>query len=136
MTDIFSKADRSRIMSLVKSKHSKIEHNFAKFLRQSKIKFRRHVAKLPGKPDFLLPNKKTVIFVDSCFWHGCQYHCKLPQTNASFWKKKIARNKERDREINKIYKKMGWTAVRVWEHRLKKQDGRTAPGQSINFLNI
>ena len=119
MTDIFSKADRSRIMSLVKSKHSKIEHSFAKLLRRSKIKFRRHVAKLPGNPDFLLPNKKTVIFVDSCFWHGCQYHCKLPQTNANFWKKKIARNKERDREVNTIYKKMGWKAVRIWEHRLK-----------------
>lgn len=123
-------------MSLVKSKHSKIEYDFAKLLRQSKIKFRRHIAKMPGKPDFLLPNKKAVIFVDSCFWHGCQYHCKLPKTNATFWKKKIARNKERDREVNKIYKKMGWMVFRIWEHRLKKRKYATSLNQVINFLGI
>ena len=121
MADIFSKTKRSNIMSRVKSKNSKIELCFAKLLRRSKIKFRRQLP-LPGKPDFVLLNKKGVIFIDSCFWHGCALHGSLPKTNRIFWEDKIVRNKERDREVSKIYKKMGWRVFRIWEHHLSREE--------------
>lgn len=44
----------------------------------------------------------------------------MPQTRKKFWKTKIERNKERDKEVNKYYKKLGWKFFRIWEHDLKK----------------
>lgn len=121
MTDIFSKEKRSIVMSMVKEKNSNIEKKLATLLKHLGIKYRSHPKLLPGKPDFRLVNKEIVIFVDSCFWHGCRYHGSFPKSNKYFWRKKITRNKERDREINLEYKQMGWHAIRVWEHNFKQR---------------
>jgi DNA mismatch endonuclease (patch repair protein) len=40
----------------------------------------------------------------------------MPKANADFWGPKLARNQERDREINKALADEGWTVVRIWEH--------------------
>ena len=122
MTDIFSKNKRSVVMSMVKDKNSNIEREFATLLRYLNIKYRSHQKLLPGKPDFRLVNQEIVIFIDSCFWHGCHHHGSLPKSNRHFWRQKITRNKERDREINREYKQMGWRVIRIWEHNLKQQD--------------
>lgn len=34
----------------------------------------------------------------------------------------MQRNKNRDKEVNVYYKKIGWEVVRVWEHSLKDKD--------------
>lgn len=107
-------------MSRVKSKGSKIEITLMRALSKSKLRFRKHVSKLPGTPDVAFMGKKTVVFMDSCFWHGCRRHCRFPKTNKKNWKEKILRNKKRDAIVNKEYKKMGWSIIRVWEHELKK----------------
>lgn len=70
----------------------------------------------------VLPKYRTVIFIDSCFWHGCEEHCRMPSTRARYWKDKIERNKRRDREVNRHYEEKGWRTVRIWEHDLKKKD--------------
>jgi DNA mismatch endonuclease (patch repair protein) len=47
-----------------------------KFLFANGFRYRLHDAKLPGKPDIVLPKYKTVIFINGCFWHGhegCKY---------------------------------------------------------------
>jgi len=120
MADFLSKKARSRNMSLVKSRNTKLEAIFAEMLKEGSIKFRRNVASLPGKPDFASARNNIVIFVDSCFWHGCRYHGTIPKTNVSFWKKKLASNKDRDRAVNRQYKKMGWVVIRIWEHSITK----------------
>ena len=122
MTDIFSKDKRSIVMSMIKEKNSNIEREFATLLRYLDIKYKSHPKLLPGKPDFRLVNQEIVIFIDSCFWHGCRHHGSFPKSNKHFWKQKITRNKERDQEINREYKKMGWRVIRIWEHNLKQQD--------------
>lgn len=122
MTDIFSKEKRSIVMSAVKGKNSKIEKEFAALLKHLNIKYRSHPKLLPGKPDFRLVNQEIVIFVDSCFWHGCHWHGSLPKSNGHFWKQKITHTKKRDGEVNRKYKQMGWRVVRIWEHNLKQQD--------------
>ena len=69
----------------------------------------------------MLRKYRTCIFVNGCFWHGhdgCKYF-KLPQTNTDFWRKKISRNKERDKEEQKKLAKMGWHCIIVWECQLK-----------------
>lgn len=107
-------------MQAIKNKDSKMELLLRKKLSEKGYRYRKNVSHLPGKPDIAFIGKKVVIFLDSCFWHGCRYHCRMPTTNVKYWKEKIARNKKRDKEINREYKKMGWTILRFWEHELKK----------------
>ena len=121
MADIFSKTKRSDIMSKVRSKDSKIEIALRKALWKEGFRYRKNSTKHFGKPDIVLPKYKTVIFVDSCFWHGCKKHGSMPATRKNFWEKKIARNKERDKEVNRHYKKESWRLIRVWEHEIVKK---------------
>jgi DNA mismatch endonuclease (patch repair protein) len=72
---------------------------------------------LPGKPDLVFPRRKTAIFVNGCFWH-CHVGCpkaSFPKTNGSFWKNKLDRNVERDRENRRDLRKMGWRVLTIWE---------------------
>lgn len=117
--DVFTKDKRSRIMSSVKNKDSKIELLFRKGLWRRGLRYRKNVNKYFGKPDIVLPKFKAVIFIDSCFWHGCKKHGSMPQTHKIFWKRKIKRNIQRDEDVNGHYKKLGWRKFRIWEHDLK-----------------
>ena len=82
----------------------------------------RRGSKLPGKPDFVFPKPCLAVFVDGCFWHGCPKHATHPMTNRAFWRKKIARNKTRDKCVNRLLRTKGWKVIRVWEHELKRKD--------------
>lgn len=119
MTDTVSKKKRSEIMGLVKSKDTKIEVDFRKTLWSLGYRYRKNVDGYFGKPDIVLKKYKTVIFIDSCFWHGCSKHCRLPSSRRKYWVGKIERNKKRDKAVNVNYKKMGWKIIRIWEHKLK-----------------
>jgi DNA mismatch endonuclease, patch repair protein len=134
MVDIFSKKKRSEIMSKVKNKDSKIEVSFRKALWKEGFRYSKNSKRYFGKPDLVMKKHKTVIFLDSCFWHGCKKHCKFPATNKKFWKEKIERNKQRDREVNKYYKKNNWNIVRIWEHEISKNFDKTVC-KTISFLD-
>lgn len=108
-------------MSKVKSKDSKIEVDFRKAIWKAGFRYSKNSAKHFGKPDMVLSKHKTAIFIDSCFWHGCKRHCRLPAARKKYWTTKIERNKERDKEVNRHYKKIGWKVIRVWEHEIKKK---------------
>jgi len=125
MTDTVSKKKRSEIMRAIKSKDSKIEVEFRKALWKAGFRYIKNPAKYFGKPDLVLKKYKTVIFIDSCFWHGCKNHCRLPATNKKYWVEKIERNKKRDKEVNQYYKKEGWQVLRVWEHEMLKNFDKT-----------
>jgi len=133
MADIFSTEKRRVIMSAIKGKGSALERHVAKILRKNGISFRSHPTRLPGKPDFVLPKSRRVVFVDSCFWHGCRYHGSIPKSNRVFWKQKIARNRDRDREINRQYRRLPWRVVRIWEHSLRAENG-TAVEKALSAL--
>lgn len=120
MVDIFSKKKRSEIMSKIRSKETKLEIKFRKALWNKGFRYRKNAKRYFGKPDVLLKKYRTVIFIDSCFWHGCPKHFKMPSTRMAFWKKKIERNRQRDKEVDRHYKKEGWTVVRLWEHQIEK----------------
>jgi DNA mismatch endonuclease, patch repair protein len=59
---------------------------------------------------------RVAVFVDGCFWHGCPAHGTQPRANADYWRAKIDRNVERDRETDDLLVEAGWSVVRVWEH--------------------
>lgn len=123
MADTISKKKRSEIMSKVKSKDSKIEIDFRKAIWKAGFRYRKNPTKYFGKPDIVLPERKTAIFIDSCFWHGCKKHCRIPTVREKYWTAKIDRNIERDKETSKYYKKQGWKIFRIWEHDLlEKRD--------------
>lgn len=88
-------------------------------LHRRGLRFRVDRAPVPGirtRADLVFPREKVAIYVDGCFWHGCPDHGTMPKANADFWGPKLARNKERDREIDGALAAEGWTVVRVWEH--------------------
>ncbi|MBL7156404.1 MAG: very short patch repair endonuclease [Candidatus Pacebacteria bacterium] len=133
MTDTVSKKKRSEIMSKVRSKNSKLEVDFRKAIWKARFRYRKNPKGYFGKPDLVLKKYKTVIFVDSCFWHGCKRHCRLPATRKKYWIQKIERNKKRDKEVNRYYKKIDWKIIRVWEHKLLKNSDK-AIKKIIKFL--
>lgn len=107
-------------MSKVRNKDSKIEILLRKALWAKGFRYRKNDTRYFGKPDIVLPKYETVIFVDSCFWHRCPKHYGAPATRKEFWNKKIKRNKERDKEVDRHYKEKGWNSIRVWEHEMDK----------------
>lgn len=121
-------------MSRIRSKDSRIEIEFRKKLWKVGLRYRKNAAKYFGKPDLVLSKYKTVIFIDSCFWHGCRTHKSTPQTRQTFWKRKINRNIQRDKEVNVYYKELNWITFRVWEHNLKNNPQRIVK-KIINSLN-
>lgn len=119
--DTVTPSTRSRIMRQVKSKETKLETHFRSLLWRHGLRYRKNNSKLYGKPDLSFKAKKLVVFIDSCFWHGCALHLRMPASNLSYWQSKIDRNVKRDQEVNKHYLAKGWFIVRVWEHDLKDE---------------
>lgn len=134
MSDSVSKKKRSQIMSAVRSKDSKIEVDLRKAIWKKGFRYRKNQTRYFGTPDLVLKKHKAVIFVDSCFWHGCKKHCRLPATRKKYWTPKIERNKERDKEVNRYYRKKEWKVLRIWEHEIKK-DFDKAVNKIVSFLS-
>jgi len=122
MTDVFSQAKRSEIMSRVHGRGNRAtELALVNLLRLNGITGWRRSQPVIGKPDFIVRASRLAIFVDGCFWHGCPKHRTWPKQNAAFWRKKIRRNMARDREVNTTLRRMGWRVLRIWQHELTKR---------------
>lgn len=121
MTDTFSKKQRSAIMRAVKSKgNQSTEGRLIEIFKSQRIKGWRRNYRLAGHPDFVFPQKRIALFADGCFWHGHNCRNVVPSDNAEYWKKKIKRNKARDKAITKELSQRGWKVVRIWECNIKK----------------
>src|ERR1041385_1271322 len=100
MTDVFTRAKRSEIMSKVRGRGNKAtEGKLIRIFRRNHITGWRRRIELFGSPDFVFKKYRLVVFVDGCFWHGCPEHATEPTTNRSFWRLKLRRNKSRDRLV-------------------------------------
>lgn len=123
MTDVHTPEQRSYNMSRIRSKNTTPEELVRKYLFSQGFRYRKNDARLPGKPDIVLPKYKTVIFVNGCFWHaheGCKYFV-WPKNNADFWKKKIESNVARDMKNCQLLENLGWKILVVWECELRKK---------------
>ncbi len=56
------------------------------------------------------------MFIDGCFWHGCESHYRPPVANADYWERKVARNRARDIGTTVLLSERGWKVLRFWEH--------------------
>ena len=116
MSDVFTKAKRSEVMSRIRSRGNRAtELRLIALMREHGITGWRHNAPLFGKPDFVFRAAKLAVFVDGCFWHGCPRHYRAPTTSGKFWKEKVERNRRRDRDVTRTLRKAGWRVLRVWE---------------------
>ena len=82
-------------------------------------RYRKHYRRLRGTPDIVFVRHRIAIFLDSDFWHGRNYHRLKPRMNA-FWCAKIERNMQRDKEVDLVLRKEGWTVMRFGETAIKK----------------
>ena len=114
---------RKKNMQAIKSKDTEIEIILRKELWSRGYRYRKNYKKLIGKPDIALTKYKIVIFCDSEFWHGKNYKESTDRigTNSEYWKQKIKRNMERDREVNEKLVAEGWTVLRFWEKEIRKE---------------
>jgi DNA mismatch endonuclease (patch repair protein) len=80
MPDTFSKNERSEIMRKVKGKNTKPELAVRSALHKRGLRYRLN-RPLPGKPDIVFVKARVVVFLDSCFWHGCPRHLRMPKSN-------------------------------------------------------
>lgn len=123
MADVFTKAKRSEVMSLIRGRGNKnTEIALAKVFRAHGITGWRRHQPLFGKPDFTFRHKRIVVFVDGCFWHGCPKHSNMPVHNREFWESKLSANKLRDHLVNKTLRMQGWNVIRLWEHDMPRRN--------------
>ena len=122
MADVHTPERRSYNMSRICGKNTKPEELVRRYLFAQGFRYRKNDARLPGKPDIVLPKYKTVIFVNGCFWHaheGCKYFV-WPKSNVDFWKRKINGNIQRDLCNIQRLSEQGWNVIVIWECQLKK----------------
>jgi DNA mismatch endonuclease (patch repair protein) len=121
MVDVFSEAKRSDVMSRIRSRgNEETELTLVRIFRSNKITGWRRNSALDGKPDFVFPKERLVLFVDGCFWHCCPIHGTQPASNQSYWHPKLERNKARDKRVSRALRKSGWRVLRVWHHDLRE----------------
>lgn len=120
-------------MQAIRAKDTKLENQIITDLWRNGLRFRRNVKDLKGKPDIAIKKYRVVVFIDSCFWHGCKSHCRMPKSNVDYWQNKIKRNKKRDRKINKFYNDENWRILRIWEHQVK-DDSEGVVDKIIEFV--
>ena len=154
MSDIFTKAKRSEVMSRIRGRGNKdTEVALAKLFRRHKITgWRRQVQIVTSprpsphssdergegvkvRPDFVFSKLKLAIFVDGCFWHGCPRHATQPKSNRTFWKNKFARNIARDRLVNRILRSANWRVLRIWQHELARRNESRLHRRLVQLLH-
>jgi DNA mismatch endonuclease (patch repair protein) len=143
MTDIFSPAKRSDVMSRLRSRgNARTEGALVRefrelgivgWRRQVKIRLAASTRNGSGtgktgssragavRPDFVFPRLKLAVFVDGCFWHACPRHATRPRQNAAFWRRKLAANQTRDRQVTRALRRAAWRVLRNWEHSLVRE---------------
>jgi DNA mismatch endonuclease, patch repair protein len=114
-------AARSAVMRSVRSKGNRTtELRLRSALVRARISgWKVQPTSIFGHPDFFFPDKKLAVFVDGCFWHGCDICGHVPRTNSKFWRAKIRLTKARDSKTTSALIETGVRVIRAWEHELR-----------------
>ncbi|MDE5899554.1 MAG: very short patch repair endonuclease [Treponemataceae bacterium] len=115
--DTLSPEQRHAAMSHNRSRDTAPELRIRSALHKIGFRFRKNDRRLSGTPDLVFPRYKAALFVNGCFWHAHQNCAKfrLPSSNTEYWKKKLARNRERDAADAEKLAADGWRVGIVWE---------------------
>lgn len=106
-------------MSGAKRRDTAVELALRRELHRRGMRY-RVVYPVPGQRrrtiDVAFTKARVAVFLDGCFWHGCPEHGTRPRSNSEWWRTKLAANRERDEDTDRLLRANGWTVVRVWEH--------------------
>ena len=121
--DCFTPEQRSKNMSAIRSTNTKDEVRLAKALWHLGYRYRKNNRKVFGKPDLTFKKLKIAIFVDSEFFHGKDWETQKDRikSNIEYWHKKIARNIQRDIEVNNYLESHNWKVIRFWSREIEKK---------------
>lgn len=119
MADRITEARRSWNMGRIGAKDTRPEMIVRRIVHGMGYRYRLHRKDLPGKPDLVFGPRHAVIFVHGCFWHqhpdpACKI-ARIPKSRLEYWRPKLARNTERDREHIEALEGAGWRVLTVWE---------------------
>lgn len=120
MVDVVDTATRSRMMSGIRGRDTKIEVAIRKALHARGLRYRTDVRGLAGRPDIVLPRWQAAVLVHGCFWHAhdCGL-CRIPATRPDFWREKLEGNAARDARNLATLLDGGWRVATVWECALR-----------------
>jgi DNA mismatch endonuclease (patch repair protein) len=62
--------------------------------------------------DIVITDRKVIVEVDGCYWHGCPQH----------YPENLDEQKERDLLHTSIAEQNGWKVIRIWEHEINSGD--------------
>lgn len=65
--------------------------------------------------DIAIPARRLAIFIDGCFWYGCESHKTVPWSNKAWRHAKPPENKWRDDETTEMLVAQGLKVLRFWE---------------------
>ncbi|MFZ5869387.1 MAG: very short patch repair endonuclease [Actinomycetota bacterium] len=109
-----------RAMQGNRSRDTKPELAVRRLIHAAGLRYRvdvRPKRDLPRRADIMFTRQRIAVFIDGCYWHGCEQHVRVPsKANADYWNKKLARNVERDTETTALLEQAGWRVLRYWEH--------------------
>ena len=124
-----------RTMQGNRSRDTAPEMALRRLIHAQGLRYRIAVRPLPEirrTADLVFRPAKVAVFVDGCFWHRCPLHATDPKTNSDYWKPKLERNVERDRETDLLLGQAGWLSVRIWEH----EDPTDAAGRITTIVRM
>lgn len=117
-------AKTSRVGASNRRQNTTPEILLRKALWAAGVRYRLHPPALTGRPDLVIARHRVVVFCDGDFWHGRRWSerkRKLAEGwNAPYWVAKIERNRQRDRQVARVLRSLGWTVVRVWESDVRR----------------
>lgn len=111
-------------MSKIRSRDTSPEMAVRRMVHSMGFRYRLHVRTLPGKPDIVLKRLQKIIEVRGCFWHqhqGC-IDSHIPKTREEYWRPKLTRNRQRDRQNTMLLRRLGWQVLIVWECEVKNPE--------------
>jgi DNA mismatch endonuclease (patch repair protein) len=121
--DFVSPKTRSAVMARIRGRDTGPERIVGKMLMAMGLLPEPQVKGLPGRPDFILRNRRIAIFVDGDFWHGWrfpQWRLKLSEN----WEMKIEATRQRDARNHARLRRAGWKVLRIWEHQIAQDPDR------------
>jgi DNA mismatch endonuclease (patch repair protein) len=120
LPDIMDAGKRSALMSRIRGRNTMPERALRSELFRRGLRYRVHLAGLPGKPDIVFTKARLAVFVHGCFWHGCPLHYNKPVSRAAFWAEKLQSNRDRDARVSAALRADGWRVLDFWEHEVEE----------------
>ena len=123
MADTLSSMERSKRMSLIRSKDTWPEMTVRRLVHSLGYRYRLHSSSIPGKPDLVFARRKKIIFIHGCFWHrhpdtACKL-ARMPKSRLEFWGPKLEKNRLRDERVAQELAERGWQSLTIWECQLR-----------------